>query len=232
MKKKRTYSRKQKALRWMLMLVGMIVLLNVTGIYHILPEQTNKASLQKEGLASTEVIHREWARHEPIEDWLLMVSQNRDAVVLTAAEFHPLTGWYDRSPVHEILFDDPETYARSWIVHKRDVEKEAVVLFGFVPSGEEPPTFKIGMYDYRVPFGEGEREDLSEYTVLGDYYFDSEPITITPTPTIPVKGGKCYLEQVSLVHKTMDIDQWDSVVLCDVTGEWEKCKYWTSTSTG
>jgi len=235
MKKRHTYTRRDKGVRWLLRLALLVLLLNLTGIYRIHPDQTMKAPLQKEGLAPMEVIHREWAQKEPVEDWLLLVGENEDAVALTAAQFHPLTGWYECGPVHEILFEDRETYARSWTVRDRDEgEKEWVCIFGFVPTGEEPPTFKIGMCDYRAPFGQGEFADPADYVVYGEHYFDAEnePFTVTPVPTIPVKGGMCYVTHINVVHKTLDIEQWDCVVLCDVTGEWEKCRHWTSTSMG
>ena len=239
MKKQHTYTRKDKGVRWLLRLALLLVLLNLTGIYHIHPDQTLKAPLQKAALAPVEVIHREWAGMAPepavsiLEDSLLLVGQNRDAVTLMAAEFHPLAGWYDSGPVSEILFEDPTTWNRSWTVRDSDYpEKEWVCLFGFVPTGEEPPTFKVGMYDYRVPFGEGEFENAGDYVVYGGYHFDpaNEPQTVTPTPTIPVKGGMCYLVQLNVVHKTLDIEQWDCVVLCDESGEWEKTTHWWSSS--
>ena len=88
MKKKRTYSRKQNALRWLLRLVALILVLNVTGIYKLHPDQTIPARLQESGLFPTEVVHREWANRKELDDWLLMVSENEQAIVLTAASFH------------------------------------------------------------------------------------------------------------------------------------------------
>jgi len=235
MKKQHTYTRKDKGIRWTLRLALLVVLLNVTGIYHIHPDQTVTAPLQKAGIAPVEIIHREWARKEPVKDWLLMVGENEDALALMATKFHPLTGWYECGPVSEIIFEDRETYARSWIVHNRDEsEKEWVVLFGFVPHGEQPPTFKVGMYDYRAPFGEGVFDNPEDYVVYGEYHFDAdnEPATITPTPTIPVRGGMCYLVNINIVHKTLDTDEWYPIVLCDVTGEWDQPTHWWSTSLG
>ena len=228
MKQKRTYSRRQKALRWLLRLVALVLLLNITGIYYLSPDQTIPSNLQESGLLPTEVVHREWANRKELDDWLLMVSENEQAIVLTAASFHPLTGWYDRSGTNAIVRADPESYDRSWTAHKRDSDTEWVCLFGFVPHGEQPPTFKAGVYDYRAPFDE--EIDTSGYTLVGETYFDGEPITITPTPTIPVKGGMCYLTQLSVTYKTVDQNRYDVAVLCDRTGQWEKCKYWTSTS--
>ena len=230
MKKKRTYSRKQNALRWLLRLVALILVLNVTGLYKIHPDQTIPARLQESGLSPTEVVHREWANHKNVDDWLLMVSENEQVICLSAATFHPLTGWYNRSGVHAIVRDNPETYDRNWNVHKRDTDTEWVCLFGFVPTGEEAPTFKAGVYNYRAPYDE--EIDTSDYVLIGDTYFDGEPITITPTPTIPVEGGMCYLTQFSVTYKTMDQNQYDVAVLCDRTGTWEQCKYWTSTGLG
>jgi hypothetical protein len=155
-------------------------------------------------------------------------TRDEQAIVLTAASFHPLTGWYDRSGTHTIVRGNPDSYDRSWTAHKRDSDTEWVCLFGFVPHGEQPPTFKAGVYDYRAPFDE--EIDTSGYTLVGETYFDGEPITITPTPTIPVKGGMCYLTQLSVTYKTVDQNRYDVAVLCDRTGQWEKCKFWTSTS--
>ena len=50
MKQKHTYSRKQKAIRWLLRLVALILLLNVTGIYYLSPDQTISSNLQESGL--------------------------------------------------------------------------------------------------------------------------------------------------------------------------------------
>ena len=232
MKQKRTYSRKQKGLRWLGRLVLLVLLLNVTGIYPLNPDKTMTASLQQSGIAPVEVIHREKAQYRPVENWLFLVGENREALTLCAAQFDPLMGWYNRSGVHAIPLSNPEFHEKSWIIHDKNHDRAAVILFGFVPTGEKPPTFKIGTHDYRAPFGEGFYEDLSEYVVVGETYFDGEPYTVTPTPTIPVRGGMCYLKQVSLTHKTLDQDHWDTIVLCDRTGQWEKCKYWTSSWLG
>ena len=229
MKKKRTCSRRKFALRWLALLVLLVLGLILSGIYHILPDQTVAAGVQQRGLKPVDIIYRERGRYE-VEDWLLLMGQNEDAIILTAARFELQNGWNNTSAAQEILFSEPDMYDRSWIVHKENSEREWICLFGFVPTGGQAPTFKIGMHDPLVPFDMGEYEDLSEYVQVGETFFDAEPYTVTPVPTIPVKGGMCYLEQVNMTHKTLDTERWSPIVLCDRTGEWEETTHWMVSS--
>lgn len=229
MRKKRTCSRRWFALRWLCLLSALVLGLTLTGIYYILPDQTIDAGVQQRGLAPVEVIYREQGRYA-VEDRLLLVGENQDAVVLMSAGFDLSNGWNSRSSVQEILFSEPDMYDRSWIVSKEDSEQEWVCLFGFVPNGAQAPTFKIGMHDPLVPFDMGEYEDVSEYVQVGETFFNEEPYTVTPVPTIPVRGGMCYLVQVNITHKTLDTDRWSPIVLCDRTGAWEETTHWMVSS--
>lgn len=207
MKKKRTYDRRRNAVRWGARLAVVVLFLSVTGVYDILPSRSVRKMMQREGLSDVEIIHSEWGSYDPMKGHLLQIGENEEVLTLTAATFHPLIGWYATGTAKVLNPEDPEQRYGTWDATRRDEREEWVSLFGFVPDGETAPTFRLGVCDWYVQANGG-----WGYT---DDYFE-----VTPVPTIPVKGGKCYLEQYGFDLEGYGEDLDAVVTVCDENGNW------------
>ena len=236
MRKKRTISRKRFALRWFVLLVVLVLGLVLSGIYRVLPTQSLPALLQEKGLTKTEVIHYERGKYSPMGEDLLMVSQNETAIVLSSTYFRPATGWSSGSIGAVFLKGEEEENHFSWTARKNHGDSlensRWVCLFGFVPTGGEAPTYKFGLADWNAnsEVRKGERS-AEEFIVLGDTYFVEEPVTVTPKPTIPVRGGMLYLEQY-FYEVDDDADEWNRgvEVIMERDGQWDRPPKWMSSS--
>ena len=215
-----TWSRRKRALIRLLALVLLVALVLATGSYHILPQQSLGPTEQRSGIAPTEIIHTEWGIGEPMEKDYLMVSVNRDLMLLTSAYFNLARGWGNRGTVGIVIPDDPKRQHHVWKVYNKDETVAWASLFGFVPDGGTAPTFKMGVYDWG-------RDITEEIAYVG------EPVFVTPTPTIPVEGGMLYLEQYLFPfdgadypeHKELGVHVWED-------GEWNDPSGWTVSSRG
>jgi len=178
-KQKRTYTRRQQALRWLLrLLIVLLICGSLSGVCSILPVQTVDAARRQQGLEKMEVVYSTWAAWSPMTGKRLYLSQNEDVLMLSAAAFG--LGWYNYNPLGLIIDPNAPGAHAVWRVGNR--EQIWVCIVGFVPEEEEPPTFYVGVKATRQT---GENDYLEE------------PMTVIPEADIPVKGGKCYLETYS-----------------------------------
>jgi len=232
MRKKRRPSRKRFALRWLIVLIAVVLGLTLSGIYTVLPSQTLTPILQEAGLTETKIIHREWGKFTPVDGELLLVSRNEKAIVLSSARFSLSTGWNASSSAHVFMRGEEEDHHFAWTAWNQSQRgKQWVCLFGFVPTGGEVPTYKFGVADWNWPLdGNAYYRTEEEYIILGGEYFLEEPITVTPTPTIPVKGGMLYLEQYTVDAGKFNYENCDVRVLMERSGEWDDPPRWTTSS--
>ena len=183
MKKKRILTRKQRALRWVGCLAVMMLVSQLIGYNLFLPARTIAGICQTNGMKQTEVFYSAWGQYSPMKTKRVYLSRNEDVILLSAAQFHPMMGWYNVGPGLIMDPSNPEKRDAAWFVRKKE-GNAWICLAGFVPEGENPPTFSIGHY-----------EDSEEWVDdIGYMRFANEPTNITPVPNIPVEGGSCYLE--------------------------------------
>lgn len=218
MKQKRTYSRKHTALRWIIRLAAVLLALHMTGWYCLLPGRAVERAVRREGLFDTETVHVEWGEHLPMKGRQLRVVADEYAAVLYSVEMHPVMGWYTVGIAGTLDLYDPERYVYTWDVHKRDSNLEWICLFGYVPDGEQSPTFRVGACDWYKHLTQG-------YGYLEGQYQD-----VTPVPTISVAGGKLYLEQFGVSRPEDEDIVAVATILRD--GEWVEPKQRCSTSMG
>lgn len=183
MRKKRTYSRRQKALRWTVRLTLVLLILHLTNWYCFLPGRAVEKTLRGFGLSEIQTIHVDWGEFAPMRGKQLRVVRSGNVLAMCAVQFHPIMGWSCISFPNLLDTSDPEYYLYTWDVSKRDKNQEWISLFGFVPEGESAPAFRVGLCDW------------SEYLKGRDGYLEGQYQEVTPVPTIPVEGGMLYLEQ-------------------------------------
>jgi len=202
----------------------------MSGIYSILPSQTLTSILQEEGLTKTEIIHYEWGEFTPMNRELLIISQNEKATVLSSARFSPSSGWNPGSKAHVFMRGEEKDHHFAWTARNQsERDKQWVCLFGFVPIGEAAPAYQIGVADWNWPLdGNAYYQSEEEYVVLDDKYFLEAPVTVTPTPTIPVRGGMLYLEQYPVDLEKFDYEECDVEVLMERGGVWDDPPRWSS----
>jgi len=218
MKRKRTYSRKHKALRWIIRLAVLMLVLHLTGWYCLLPGRAVEKAYLKEGLLNMETVHVEWGEYAPMRGKQLRVVANEDAAILYGVKFHPISGWIVTGIANTLDLHDPEHYLYTWDVTKRDKNQEWIGVFGYVPDGEAAPTFRVGLQDWN-----GYQEEARDF-LAGQYE------EMTPIPTISMPGGKLYLEQFGFTMPEDDDIVAMAAVLRD--GQWEQSKYRCGTSMG
>lgn len=232
MRKKQRPSRKHFALRWLIVLMGVMLGLILSGIYCVLPSQTLSQILQEEGMTETEVMHYEWGKFAPMNRELILVSQNEKAIVLSSAHFKPTTGWSASSAAHVFMKGEEKDQHFFWTARRQsDSANRWVCLFGFVPTGGTAPTYKIGVADWNwAPDGNAYYQTEEEYVILGEEYFLEQPIAVTPTPTIPVEGGMLYLEQYAVDVEKFGYEDCDARVLMEQDGVWDEPHRWCISS--
>ena len=144
MKKSRTYSRRQQALFAVALLAAAVALSQMLGLIALLPGQVVRENELSNGLPAMEIFYSADGGEAPMRGKRLYLSRSGDTLLYSVAQFTPLGGWYPM-----------------------------LCLFGFVPEGEEPPSFTL--------------------TVIGleEAAFYSE--TFTPAAEIPTAGGACFL---------------------------------------
>ncbi len=215
MKKKRTYTRRQRAFRWMAVLLTVLLIGHFTNTFHLLPSHSIDAIAQQQVLDDMEVVHSQWGKYSPMAVKRLYISENEQQILVSAAAFHPMLGWYCFGPGIVIRRDAPESYNAVWSASKD--EQVWVCLAGFVPEGETPPIYSIGLVDADSPVTEN-------YIRV-----PKDPMIVTPTADIPVKGGTFYLETYSLSprEKSQRIS-----VLLNKNGQLSDVENWCSTSVG
>lgn len=215
MKKKRTYTRRQRAIRWLTALLIVLLVGHGTNTYHLIPSHAIDNVAQMNVLEDLEVVHSQWGKHSPMVGKRLYISQNEGQILVSATAFHPMIGWYYFGPGIVIDRGDPESYHTSWSIAKD--EKVCVCLAGFVPEGEAPPTYSLGLVDTSKP------------VTNGAFHVPDDPITVTPVADIPVEGGSVYLEMHSLPPREKGLYL---SVLLNENGQLSEVKNRCSTSVG
>lgn len=215
MKKKRTYTRRQRAFRWLTALLIVLLIGHCTNTFHLIPSHSIDAIAQQRVLEDMEIVHSQWGSHSPMAAKRLYISQNEHQILVSAAAFHPMLGWYYFGPGIVIRRDEPESHHATWTASKD--EKLWVCVAGFVPEGETPPTYSIGLVDADSPVTEN-------YVRV-----PKDPTTVTPVAHIPVKGGSVYLETYSLSPR--EKSQRVSILL-NKDGQLSDVQNWCSTSVG
>ncbi len=231
MKKKKTASRRRSALRRAGLLVIVLLVLLGTGEIKVHPAQTLPTLLQHAGLDPTEIIHIQPGESDLMKGKQLLVSTNEDFVVLSEAKLS-WNGWSQGNIGTEIRFEEPDDRHFVWTREVGGHESEWVCLFGFVPTGEKAPTYLVGVEDERgSEDGNGYYQTAEEYplVVKDRHYFLEMPRSVTPTPTIPVKGGMCYLEQYEVSLAPYGYEVADVRVLMEIEGEWDLPVRWMHT---
>jgi len=182
--KKRGLSRRAKAVRRLTALIVLSLVLGaamvLSGAYLLKPEDTLRPVAYELGVEELTLIRKQQIRGWPEGDMTLLVSRTGDYIVMHEVSFSFLTGWLAGAP-HVLDVNEPRE--RHYVQIESflwDLEGWGL-LFGFVPEGEEPPTFRLGFVDYR---GEGFRA----------FEGVAAPVYVTPQPTIPTEGGMIYLE--------------------------------------
>lgn len=225
MRKRRTYSRRRAAVRWiaalMILIPVMSAVLVLTDSYCITPEQTLRYLTSKKGLSPMEIIYTQESKSYPKGDKTFLVCRNEDHVALNSTEFSLRYGWHDQGISCVLDPADPEARHHVWTCGLEQEARAWICLFGFVPDGETAPTFRAGVQN-----GDWEKEDRS------DSLFD--PVTYTPVPTIPVEGGAIFLEEYlyeapkSAEEYELEYFVIDTEVCID--GQWQDPCSWTSSS--
>lgn len=194
MKKKRTHTRKQRAIRWLTALLAILLLGHCTGSYHLLPSHAIAIAEQEQALDHTKILHSEWDPNGK----RLYLSRTGPYILFTAAAFslYGLGGWYPSSH-NDLILDVTDPMQQRAIWTSRNDGSYSVYLFGFIPDGASAPTYTFG-------WGTQADEELDD---LGFCQFVDEPLTVTPEARIPTEGGMCYLEVCTLPERP-NTDSW------------------------
>ena len=183
----RTYSRRGRALRslalFVVLLIGCMALRIGIGSYCVTPEQAMRRTQYQSGMPNLEVIYTQETRDNPEGDLLIQIYRAGDYLLYTTVEFTGYSGWSNRDWA-VLEPGNPEERHYLSMSQERDSNEAWFCLFGFVPEGEEPPTYRVGVRN-----GNAELEDGSDNLLDTMFY--------TPTVTIPVEGGALFLEQHS-----------------------------------
>ena len=188
MKKQRT--RKQRALRWMTALFCVILLGNLSGAHLSLPSLTIQPLLQEYALDETRIVHTQWETSAPMIGKPLYLSENEQIILLSAAAYELMLGWYTFGPGIQIDRNNPDSFHASWVASKD--EHIWVCRVGYVPHGGTPPVYSVGLC----------RRSDTYLENVGYLEFVDTPMTVTPTENIPVQGGMCYLTSFKLPPRT------------------------------
>ena len=162
-------SRKRRGLRWLAILAALVLFNACTGIYPLLPSQALSSAEGRYSPGDAETARAVWDGGR-----LVYLRQGPTYFSISEASFHLLGGWYATVPL-EIPLDSDCPWG-AWIASSGTEAR--IILFGFVPEGEEPPTFSIrtGMppaSSHFVPVKEIEQ--------------------VTPQADIPGAGGGYFL---------------------------------------
>ena len=224
MRKKRTYSRRGKALRSLALLLVLVAcstgLLIGIGVYCVTPEQAMRRMEYQNGLSGLNIIHTEQSKGNPEGEHEILLCMGGEYLVFNTVEHSLTRGWGSRN-YQTMDMSDPER--RNLVYMCEDIgNREAwFCLVGFVPEGEEAPTFRVGIYN-----PDNEEEDGSDRL--------SDTVTYTPTPTIRVEGGMIFLEQHTYaVPETVEpTEEWEIDISHDrlYDGKWTQKYNWSETN--
>ena len=224
MKKMRTYSRRGRALRslalFVVLLIGCMALRIGIGSYCVTPEQAMRRMEYQNGLSGLNIIHTEQSEENPEGEYEILLCHGGEYLAFNMVEHSLASGWGSRN-FQTLDMNDPER--RNLVYMCEDIgNREAwFCLVGFVPEGEEAPTFRVGIYN-----PDNQKEDGSDRL--------SDTVTYTPTPTIRVDGGMIFLEQhtYSAPETAEPTEEWGIDISHDILydGVWTQKYNWSETN--
>lgn len=225
MSKTRTYSRRGKALRrlalLLALLVGSAVLRIGIGSYCVTPEQAMRRMESQNGVSGLTVIHTEESVGNPEGEKQIYICENENYITFNLMEFSYLSGWRERA-IQLLEPKDPGQRHLIYLCNEVDTGESWFCLMGFIPEGENPPTFRVGVYNE-----DAREEDRSDRLM--------NTVTYTPTPTIRVEGGALFFEQhtYSAPKAATPEEQEEIYVSFDgfYNGVWERPHLWCVTNT-
>ena len=162
-------SRKRRGLRWLAILAALVLFNTCTGLYPLLPIQAVRAQEEPYGLGDAETVRAVWDGGR-----LVYLRQGPTYFSISEASFHLLGGWYATAPL-EIPLDSDCPWG-AWIASSGTQAR--IILFGFVPEGDEPPVFSIR---------------TTKYDTNGAAVSMTETDRFTPQADIPGEGGRYCL---------------------------------------
>lgn len=221
MSKARTYSRRGKALRrlalLLVLLVGSAALRIGIGSYCVTPEQALRQMESRNGVSDLEVIHTEKSVGNPAGKRLIQICQSEEYIAFNMMEFWYQSGWGSRN-FYVMDLNDPKEHRFLYMCEEMGTGEAWFYLLGFVPEGEQAPTFRVGVYNE-----DAQQEDGSDRLL--------DIVTYTPAPTIQVQGGMLFFEQhtYSAPKAETPEEQKDINVSydCLYDGMWEKPHHWS-----
>lgn len=178
-RKKRTYTRRQRALRWLGRTAAFVAVCILLDVIHVLPSQAIAPVRQKHGLGEMELVTDSLGQYAPMKFKRIYLLEDGERLLLAASSCYFPQGWTAYGPGIVMEKDDPEGACGVWTV-ERD-ETVWVCLAGFVPDGGEAPEFTMGPSKW-------ERDETGAYIYTGD------TLTRRPEAVLSAQGGKCYLE--------------------------------------
>ena len=154
-------SRKRRGLRWLAILAALVLFNTCTGLYPLLPIQAVRAQEEPYGLRDAETVRAVWDGGR-----LVYLRQGPTYFSISEASFHLLGGWYATVPL-EIPLDSDCPWG-AWIASSGTEAR--IVLFGFVPEGEEPPELSIRTAGHGaiIELDEGEIQEAERFTPQAD----------------------------------------------------------------
>ena len=165
----------------LVLLVGCAALRIGIGSYCVTPEQALHRIQYQSGMPELKIIYTQETRDNPEGDLLIQICRAGDYLLYTTVEFTGYSGWSSRG-WSMLEPGNPEERHFLDMCQEMDSDRAWFCLFGFVPEGEVPPTFRVGVRNENAQL-----EDGSDNLLDAMFY--------TPVPTIPVEGGTLFLEQ-------------------------------------
>lgn len=183
MRKKRTYTRRGRALCLAFWLTVLLLASGALGIVNLLPEQAMHRLWQTQGVSNAQIIHGTWRIGTRNDLERIFLSQKEHSIMINVVRWGFIGGWYPTSTSIVMPKDDPEKRHGSWISSEKDGYRICVV--GFVPAGEKPPTVLVRFTDWS-------KDENGALQYLG------EPVRFTPVADISSNGGRCFFEEMHI----------------------------------
>lgn len=170
-RKAETPSRKRRGLKWLAVLAVLLLVNVFLNLYTLFPGQALDDEESRYGLWDAETVDGIWDGGQR-----LYLRRSAAYFSLSAVAFSPLSGWSSWMSPLVIPLDDEQLWGAQ--VNCSGTEAN-MVLFGFVPDGQEAPTLSIRAGEADNRFGNMENE--------------TEIDQIVPQADIPGEGGNYYL---------------------------------------
>lgn len=163
------------------LLVGCMALRIGIGSYCVTPEQALRRMQSQSAMPKLEVIYTQACEGHPEGDLLIQICRGGEYLLFSTVEFTDYSGWSDRDWA-VLEPGNPEERHYLNMSQEKGSNEAWFCLFGFVPEGEEPPTYRVGVRNRKA-----ELEDGSDNIL--------DAVLYMPAPTIPAEGGSLFLEQ-------------------------------------